>query len=114
MEGVDTSTALDTVVTATGGGVVGVLGYWIYLFLSGRLRAQKEVDAALASKDAEINRLVEDGKTRDADLAKEREYSKQLVREMQDQNEAMRHEVFPSMTSILQHILAERAQRNGN
>lgn len=105
MNGVDSGLAIDTIMKVTGGGAVGVLTYWLYLVLNGKLRAQKEVDAALASKDAENTWLHEQ-------LAKEREYSKQLVSEMQEQNDSIR-ETFPALTAILQHALAERAGQRG-
>jgi hypothetical protein len=73
--------------------------------LSGKLRAQREVDEALTSKDAENAWLH-------SQLEAERAYSKEIVRELQEQNDAVRTEVFPSMTAMINHVLVEKANKH--
>lgn len=93
-----------------GGGVTGVAGFWIYLFLTGQLFAKKSLqivqdDATKrdGDKSQEIERLRHE-------LTDERNYSKQLVREMQEQNEVLKGGVMPTLAGLSQQLLLLQAQ----
>lgn len=92
----------------TGGGAFGIAATWLSLFLTGRLRDPKSV----VHLESDIVDLKNQLDKKDNQLAEKETYVRQIIADMNEQNEEIRRTMIPNLVQQLFMFAATKGKES--